>query len=597
MEPRIQQLLDRLSEDETRAEELSALDDEALEALQNELIEEFKAVRAGERDDVAPDDLGVLNAIHAGIDALKAEKATREEAAQREAEEAAQREAEAAALEAELLGEGPDEPEVDAEPEGEPVEAAAESEPESADEETPEPEVVEAAAEVEETPEPAPARRPMRRPSLAEMARSRPVESQPRVEAHGPAWQDLSGRELSETEVADRLAAAINESQGSTLLPGMVQKIPVVRLSAQAPAELRLGDDPYENQRAIDQATAAFDVEKRAVLASGGWCAPAEPRYDIPDIAVAARPFRDSLPRFGTNRGTVNFVRAARLSTILHDTTAAAVTVWENTTDETPGESTKTVQTKSCRTIQEEELGAVVARVQIGNFQGRAFPEDVRHFMGLVAAQHARVAEVRLLDALIADINVDITQTGVVGTFRDAKHHFSQAVQNIRYVERMARFAPMRIVISDVLPSAMVADVTMQQASGEVVALFQTEADAERALNSITGVNYTLTRDVSTGAGAFVTNSDGEDLANWPATYEVPIFPDGHAVFVDGGMLDLGITRDSTLNATNDYQMFMETFEGLLWLGPHGETLTLTTCPNGESQIATDETGSLCSAS
>lgn len=32
-------------------------------------------------------------------------------------------------------------------------------------------------------------------------------------------------------------------------------------------------------------------------------------------------------------------------------------------------------------------------------------------------------------------------------------------------------------------------------------------------------------------------------------------------VYIDGGVLDLGIVRDSTLNSTNDYHVFGETFE------------------------------------
>src|SRR4030095_12110943 len=59
----------------------------------------------------------------------------------------------------------------------------------------------------------------------------------------------------------------------------------------------------------------------------------------------------------------------------------------------------------------------------------------------------------------------------------------------------------------------------------------------------------------------------------------------------------LQLVRDSTLNGTNDYEIFAEPFEGLLYIGPYAKTLTLTICPNGESQIATDETGSLCSGS
>jgi hypothetical protein len=37
--------------------------------------------------------------------------------------------------------------------------------------------------------------------------------------------------------------------------------------------------------------------------------------------------------------------------------------------------------------------------------------------------------------------------------------------------------------------------------------------------------------------------------------------------FLDGGRLDLGIVRDSTLDATNDYETFVEVFESLAFRG------------------------------
>jgi hypothetical protein len=46
-------------------------------------------------------------------------------------------------------------------------------------------------------------------------------------------------------------------------------------------------------------------------------------------------------------------------------------------------------------------------------------------------------------------------------------------------------------------------------------------------------------------------------------------------LFLDGGTLDLGLVRDSTLNSTNDYKIFLETFEGVAKVGV--ESLRVTT--------------------
>jgi hypothetical protein len=62
------------------------------------------------------------------------------------------------------------------------------------------------------------------------------------------------------------------------------------------------------------------------------------------------------------------------------------------------------------------------------------------------------------------------------------------------------------------------------------------------------------------------------------------IFPEGAFIHVDGGTLDLGLVRDSTLNSTNDFQIFGETFENVARIGPAQSALwvTLTTAPTGQ---------------
>ena len=53
---------------------------------------------------------------------------------------------------------------------------------------------------------------------------------------------------------------------------------------------------------------------------------------------------------------------------------------------------------------------------------------------------------------------------------------------------------------------------------------------------------------------------------------------------MDGGSLELGLVRDSTLNSTNDFQMFGETFENVALLAPAqaARWISATVCPSGE---------------
>ena len=52
-------------------------------------------------------------------------------------------------------------------------------------------------------------------------------------------------------------------------------------------------------------------------------------------------------------------------------------------------------------------------------------------------------------------------------------------------------------------------------------------------------------------------------------------------MYLDGGALDLGLVRDSTLNSQNDYQIFYEEFFGLAFIGLESFKVTSNVCPNG----------------
>ena len=72
-------------------------------------------------------------------------------------------------------------------------------------------------------------------------------------------------------------------------------------------------------------------------------------------------------------------------------------------------------------------------------------------------------------------------------------------------------------------------------------------------------------------------------LNGWPATTRMLIFPEGTFQFLDGGQLDLGVTRDSTLNAQNKMQVFAETFEAVAPRGFEALDFTAAFVPNGAS--------------
>ena len=70
------------------------------------------------------------------------------------------------------------------------------------------------------------------------------------------------------------------------------------------------------------------------------------------------------------------------------------------------------------------------------------------------------------------------------------------------------------------------------------------------------------------GGGRIVLGAQVAGALNeFPASVVWYLFSEGTFLFLDGGTLDLGLVRDSTLNGTNDYKIFLETFEGVAKVG------------------------------
>jgi hypothetical protein len=72
----------------------------------------------------------------------------------------------------------------------------------------------------------------------------------------------------------------------------------------------------------------------------------------------------------------------------------------------------------------------------------------------------------------------------------------------------------------------------------------------------------------------------------WPTEVIGYLFPAGAFVFLDGGKLDVGIIRDSTLTAANDYMLFSETFEGVVFRGGEAFRIRQPLTPSGVARAA-----------
>ena len=328
--------------------------------------------------------------------------------------------------------------------------------------------------------------------------------------------------------------------------------------------------------------------EHNALVASGGYGTPVPVRYDIYGFGTDARPVKDSLPKFQANRGGVRYVVPPQLSEY-----ADATGVWTEALDITAASNNGTDDTLknylvvNGATEATAKLDAVTLQLQIGNLLDRAYPELVARHNQLALIQHAREAELNTL-AKIEAASTAVTSGTIIGAARDFLVTVKRAAAAYRSRHRIAPDTRLEAIIPMWVYDAMAADLTLNMPGDGNLAVSQAEIQGMLATSnvSMTG-SYDLNVFGAQAAGA---------MSEFPDTFKWYLFSEGTFLFLDGGSLDLGIVRDSGLVGTNDYRMFVETFEGVAKVGIESLAITQTINVNGVAAALRDTTGGLAAA-
>lgn len=549
--------VEAMGSDETRG----ALSAEQLTAADEMLAALFADVRAGNVEGASADDVEGLREMGDVILAVRAETVTR-------AEQAEARAAELAEIEARIAA-----PAEDPEPEAA-AEVVAEAEA-----------VAEAAAEQEPV-----------AASLAELRQAQPAASLP-VAAPRSSVRIVTeaGVEVeSLTELAAVTADVFTSAMGGTTTQGGKQRL--ARVRTPHPESRRLHGDSSDKAKLdavlADAGNPAHWDE--AVIASGGFCAPADVDYSVPTIGVEDRPVRDGLPAFGLPRGAVQVSTPPQLSSIDVangvDATAA-VTVWTNTNDITPGGDTKGYQAIDCSAFTTYTAAAIVRRQRWGNFGAMAHPENVEAWQHYVLLAHARLAETRSLDQIKA-ASVAKTTAQIFGAARDLAEAMARAAAQIRSENRLASDYRFRVLAPEWVTTLGSVDLLRGLQSDPAFVTDSERIFREALANA--GVNVTLYKDTPSTGTSQVLSVGGDGALNpWPDVVQWGIFPEGRFAFGNMETLDLGIYRSPELNDTNDVENFAETFEVIID-HKQGDALwvTSTVCPDGSSGAGID--GAVC---
>ena len=569
------------------------LTDDQLTSLDADITAAAEAV---DTTAITPDQLAELQTAGTTVQAIRAEQATREEAAAQLASDAA---------EALLLITG----EPDTDDEGEPDEAL-EPVAEEAEVEDPEPQpepepVIEDVPVSEEVLEPiAAAVNPIRRRPSTRVATQRPASTRP-VEAAPSSLRSLSlvaaanapgvtaGTQITDyDQLAAAFISAVEATRGYT--QGPRTKVRIARAgtgTTQYPEQFRLGSDPVVNMGRIEAAQAAAQQAggitaainpRNGAQASGGICAPQQVNYDMPTVGSTARPVRDGfMTRFGADRGGIRTLPMPLLGDV-----DGAVDVWTEANDIEPTDPTvKPCLTVTCPEEDETIVEAITRCLEYGNFRARYFPEQIEAWMRLAAVTQARFAEQRLLTA-IGTGSTAVTVGQVLGTVRTVLAGLDRAISVWKYRHRVEDGFSLSWAAPRWLKDQIRTDVARQLPVGSTAeTLAVADAEIERWF-AVRNIDPVWLFDGVTGQG--FANQGVGPVQGWPSTVITYLAPAGAWLFLDGGTLDLGIVRDSTLNATNDVQVFAETFEGAHFHGIESWKVTFDTCPDGSVSAAID---------
>lgn len=388
------------------------------------------------------------------------------------------------------------------------------------------------------------------------------------------ASSGIPGVQQGETLDRDSLRRAMVESyaQGTTQAR---EKVVVARADWRDayPENLRLTEGM--TAAAIADALEAV-VGQDALVASGGLCAPVTPYYDLMTVATAARPVRDALASFQAVRGGLQFGSPLNLADV-----AAGVGVKTEAQDAAGG----TTALKNCLFVECPDFSTVYLNMiyrclQFGNLNSRAFPEMVNQAIELAIAYHARVAEGQLLD-YIGDNSTYTSQAVQYGATSTLIDSLMYAAAGMRSRNRMSPDARFRVLLPVWARELLSTDVVNSQ-----FMRFDVKPGSVDALLESYGVNVTWYLDEEHGTGQIFAAQPGspinkQPLLDFPNILEAYIFPEGSFLFLDGGTLDLGVVRDSTLNSTNDFEVFAETFEAAAYVGVESIKIEATICPNG----------------
>lgn len=345
--------------------------------------------------------------------------------------------------------------------------------------------------------------------------------------------------------------------------------------SLQRDYKYRLNDQS-SNAEIQDVLDAALDVEQ--LTAAGGWCAPSTISYDF--FNIVCEDGLIDLPTIGIDRGGMRFPVSPSFGSL-----AGQVWTWTETQDIAAATGTDQSGTKPCFRVpcpdyDEERLDCDGICLTVGNLMSDAFPELVANHLRLLMATKAHYTNVRIIQRLVAGSTaVTFTPTG-----HGVAAPVLEAVE-LQVMDYRTKFAMCDgAILEAIFPTFVMAMFRADLAKRNGVDMLDVTDAQIAAWFTMRGVRVQLVQDWQVrGAGQLGQTTPS---TAWPTTIQFLLFAAGTWVRGNGLNLDLGVVRDSTLNATNDFTAaWMEECYLIAMIGHESRLVTVPVCADGTTGL------------
>ncbi|HET9788306.1 MAG TPA: major capsid protein [Pyrinomonadaceae bacterium] len=400
------------------------------------------------------------------------------------------------------------------------------------------------------------------------------------VTAAAPRYGLPTGSRLNTLE--DLVSAVQTHAKSQVVTAGSPQFLTVASIANQFDHVI---DGQGTSVREFEAMTRSLrDIDPEALVAGGGWCAPSEIRYNF--FNVTCEDGMIDLPTFGVQRGGIQHPVSPSLADVFTGTFTNATNPWLWTEADdiltVTGTPDKPCVRVTCPSFTDRRLECYGICLTAGNLTDSAYPEATRNHLSLLMSAHFHAMNQRFLATMVslssAATSIPVSGAGILA---DAPAYVGLAAQDYRTRYGMCDSDVLEVVFPRWVRDAMRTDHLRRTGFWEGAL---TDADID-ALFARFRVRVQWVQDWQVRA----TGQPGAATAitDWPANVTFMIYAAGTFLLGNGMSLDLGVVRDSVLNAENDHTAaWTEECHLIARVGHESRQYTIPVCVAGRTGAA-----------